>query len=132
MATILAHITVKKGKETAFEEISRRLYARSHAVERDLIRYEYWRGQTRGRYYCLLSFPDYRRFMVHQTSDHHEAEVAQLRAVMAKFKLEWVDPVPGSSPLLPTRSQSLGEDASELAIRYEQSIPLTVAEWWKH
>lgn len=131
VATILAHITVKEGKGASFEEISRRLYARSHAAETDIIRYEYWRGQDRGCYYCLLSFPDYRLFMIHQTSDHHEAEVAGLGEVMAKFRLEWIDPVPGASPLLPTRAQTLGDDATPLARKYEQSLPLTIAEWWK-
>jgi quinol monooxygenase YgiN len=44
MATILAHITVKPGKEREFEDLAERLVKATHDNETRVIRYEYWRG----------------------------------------------------------------------------------------
>lgn len=130
MASLLAHITVKPGMEAAFEALCRSLHAASHAQDPGLIRYEYWRSGTPRLYYCLLAFEDYRSFMVHQTSDHHEDAVPALHAVIETLRLEWIDPVPGGSDLPPTRVQALAPDASPLAQRYAESIPVEIAPWW--
>lgn len=130
MATLLAHITVKPGQEAAFEAVCRTLHAHSHAKDPGLLRYEYWRSTTPRLYYALLAFEDYRAFMVHQTSDHHEAAVPELGKTIETLRLEWIDPLPGGSDLPPTREQALAPDASPLARRYGESIPVEVAQWW--
>lgn len=130
MATLLAHISVKPGMEAAFEEICRSLHAASHAKDPGLIRYEYWRSSTPQLYFCLLAFEDYRSFMVHQTSEHHEAAVPGLGDTVETLRLEWIDPMPGGSDLPQTRAQTLAPDASPLAQSYAESIPLEIAEWW--
>ena len=130
MATLLAHIAVKPGADAAFEALCRTLYERSHAKDAGLVRYEYWRSATPHLYYCLLAFDDYRAFMTHQTSAHHEAAVPGLGATIATLHLEWIDPVPGGSALPPTRSQPLPTDASPLARRYAEQIPVELAAWW--
>ena len=56
MATLLAKIQVKPGREAEFEAIAADLYRDTHAHESECIRYEYWRGAESGHYYSLLSF----------------------------------------------------------------------------
>lgn len=130
MATILAHIKVKAGQERRFEEIVRPLFAGSHHSETALKYYEYWRGQEPRCYYALLAFDDYRGFMVHQTSDHHEAAIPGLTETLEEFRLEWLDPVPGASPLPRTVAQALAADASELAKKYAVMFPVQAPAWW--
>ncbi len=130
MATILAHIRVKPGKEALFEETVRPLHARSHAEEKGLLRYEYWRGEAAGAYYCLLSFVDYAAFMAHQSSAHHEGALPALSEALDTIKLEWVDPVQGAASLPPTRAQTLGDDAGALAKAYATRMPVSIAAWW--
>ena len=48
MATLLAHIRVKKGREAEFEAIAAELYRETRANEGDILRYEYWRGGEPG------------------------------------------------------------------------------------
>lgn len=130
MATILAHITLKPGCSSEFEEIARAMFMSSHGKEPTLKRYEYWRAQSEDQYYCLLSFDDYSGFLDHQASPHHELAAAPLMDVIADLKLEWLDPVPGASPLPPTLPQSLPDGASELVSRYAEMFPVAMAEWW--
>lgn len=130
MATILAHIRVKPDNEASFEQTIRRLYAASHGSEPGLRRYEYWRSQEAGLYYCLLSFDDFRAFLSHQCSDHHEAAVAPLMAQIGAMKLEWVDPVQGAAPLPLTRAQPVDASAGELVRKYAQMCPVQEADWW--
>ena len=130
MATILAHITVKPGSESAFEAISRDLYAASHAGEEGLIRYEYWRGSEPGTYYTLLAFRDFASFIAHQTSEHHEAASPQLGSVLAGLRLEWVDPMQGASPLPSTEAQDLSGSTDELTRAYAKRFAAQVAPWW--
>lgn len=130
MATILAHIRVKSGSEVPFEQTIRSLYAASHGSEPGLRRYEYWRSQEAGLYYCLLSFDDFMAFLSHQCSDHHEAAVAPLMAQIDAMKLEWVDPVQAAAPLPVTRAQSIAASASELVRKYAQMCPVQEADWW--
>jgi quinol monooxygenase YgiN len=130
MASILAHITIKPGKERAFEDIIRPLFTRSHAEEKALKRYEYWRGQEPGRYYTLLAFDDYNGFLIHQSSPHHEDAVPALSDVIADIRLEWLDPIQGASPLPPTAPQAVSDNAPDLAKKYAAMIPVAMADWW--
>ena len=130
MATILAHITVKPGTEAAFEAIAADLYAESHANEDPIVRYEYWRGADERTYYTLLSFPDHRAFIGHQTSDQHEAASPRLREVMESIRLEWVDPIASSSPLTATNAQSPADGADDLTMLYTDRFAAEIADWW--
>lgn len=130
MATILAHLTVKPGAEAQFEAIARDLYRNTHALETDVLRYEYWRGAEPGTYYTLLSFRDFPAFLVHQTSDHHETASPRLGAVLAGLRLEWLDPVPQASPLPPTQSAPIAPDADELTRQYAERFAVQIAAWW--
>lgn len=129
MATILARLKIHPGKEAEFERIIRPLYEATHRLEPACRRYEYWRGTEPGRYYCLLSFDDFMGFMVHQTSDHHEAP--DFPALLAEIELEWLDPVQGASDLNPSNPQDIPADASELMKMYARNHAFTVPDWWK-
>ena len=130
MATILAHLKVREGSERAFEEISRGLYEASHAGEKGLLRYEYWRGSEPRTYYTLLAFDDFASFIAHQTSDHHEAASPKLSGVLEGLRLEWVDPVDGASPLPATNAQDLSQAADALTRLYAERFAAQVAPWW--
>ncbi len=131
MATILAHIRIKTGREGAFEELAAALHAATHERESAVLRYEYWRGAEPGTYYSLLAFEDYRGFLTHQTSEHHETAAPQLGELIEEIRLEWVDPVQGASDLPPTDAQPLFEDADELTRRYADLYAARVAGWWQ-
>jgi len=130
VATILAHLKVREGSERAFEEISRGLYEASHAGEKGLLRYEYWRGSEPRTYYTLLAFDDFASFIAHQTSDHHEAASPKLGGVLEGLRLEWVDPVDGASPLPATNAQDLSQAADALTRLYAERFAAKVAPWW--
>jgi len=130
MATLLAHITVRSGSESRFEEIACDLHERTHADEDAVLRYEYWRGADERTYYSLLAFPDHHSFLVHQTSGHHEEASPAIGAVVESIRLEWADPISGASDLPPTNSQPAPEGADELTTRYAASYAAQVADWW--
>ena len=129
MATILAHIQIRPGRETEFERIARDLH-RATDAEPGKRHYEYWRAAKPGLYYCLLAFDDFHAFVAHQTSDHHEAASPQLGELIAKIRLEWVDPVQGASGLPATGMQPLPEGADELTTRYHQLFAPKLQPWW--
>lgn len=131
MATMLAHIQVKPGREAAFEAVIRPLFTRSHADEAALLRYEYWRGETVGRYYALLAFSDYAGFMAHQDSDHHEAATPLLGDLVAEMWLEWLSPVEGASPLPAFTSAALPSNPSAVMRRYAAMFPMASPDWWR-
>ena len=131
MATILAHITIRPGKEEDFESIARELYAASHGNEPGLRYYEYWRGQAERSYYTLLAFDDHRAFIEHQTSDHHESASPRLGKLIEAINLEFVDPVTGASPLPQTEHQSAPDDADALTRTYTDRYAAQIAEWWE-
>jgi quinol monooxygenase YgiN len=131
MATLLAHITVRPGAEAEFEAVARTLYERTHAIEPDVVRYEYWRGREPRTYYTLLSFSDHRAFIAHQTSDHHESASPDFGRLIEDLTLEWVDPVEGASNLCPTDMQSAPDDADDLTVDYTQRYAALVAPWWQ-
>ncbi len=130
MATLLAHITIKAGKEEEWEAICRRLYAATHESEPAMRRYEYWRGSEPRTYYTLLSFDDHRSFIVHQTSDHHEEASPKIGDCLEGFKLEFVDPVGGASDLPPTDHQDVPAGADDLTAAYSERFKAQVADWW--
>lgn len=130
MATLLAHIVLKPGCASVFETIARAMYLSSHGKEPGLIRYEYWRAQSDDHYYCLLSFGDYQGFLAHQSSPYHEEAAAPLMDLIADLRLEWLDPVPGASPLPATVPQDPPADAGEVVRRYADMFPVNTAPWW--
>lgn len=129
MATLLAHIRVRPEGAARFEELARELYRASHG-EKALRRYEYWRGEEPYTYYTLMSFDGYLGFLTHQTSAHHEEASPALREVIEVLRLEWVDPITGASPLVPTETQDLPEGASDLEREYSVRFAAAVQEWW--
>jgi quinol monooxygenase YgiN len=129
MATILAHIKIFPGREAEFEKTARALWEATHRLEPHCRRYEYFRGAEPGHYYCLLSFDDFRAFMTHQTSDHHEAP--DFASLLQDNVLEWLDPVQGASDLAPTEPQTVPDDAGALTRRYAQDHAVVMQEWWK-
>ena len=131
MATLLAHIKVRSGMEARFEELATELFQATHANERAVRRYEYFRGADPGTYYALLSFDDYHGFLEHQASDHHEVAAPQLGEVTESMRLEWVDPVEQASPLVPTDHQPLPEGASPVAAHYHERFGDITADWWR-
>lgn len=130
MATLLAHIVVKPGAEARFEAVAQHLFARTHADEHGVLRYEYWRGSEPRSYGTLLAFGDHRAFLAHQTSPHHEAAAPELGEIIESIRLEWIDPVPGASPLPPTAPQDVPPDADELTRRYARRFAVQLATWW--
>jgi quinol monooxygenase YgiN len=130
VATILAHIQIHPGKEADFEALVSELHAAT-TREAGKRHYEYWRSAEPGLYYCLLAFDDFHAFLVHQTSDHHEEASPRLGELIAKMRLEWVDPVQGASELPPTNMQPLPEGANALTTRYHQLFAATLQDWWQ-
>jgi quinol monooxygenase YgiN len=130
LATILAHIIVKEGMETTFEDVASELFRSSHGTEKALRAYGYWRGAEPRSYYTLLAFDDYMGFVAHQSSSHHEQAAPALRDCIESMSLEWVDPIEGASTLRPTNTKTVAADAPALAHRYATTMPAKVADWW--
>jgi len=130
VATLLAHIQVKEGREAEFEAIAAELHRETHANEPACLRYEYWRGAKPGRYYSLLSFEDFNAFLRHQLSDHHEKASPRIGDSCESVRLEWVDPIAESSGLPATRMQPLPDGADEKTKRYHEVFAAVVQAWW--
>ena len=130
MATVLVHIRVRPGAEQEFEKLSKSMYLQTHRDEKNVRRYEYWRGAQVGHYYTLISFDNFDDFLAHQTSAHHEAASPALRKVIDTLELEWVDPIADASPLKPSDMSPLRDDAEELAKRYYERFAIDVKDWW--
>ncbi len=128
MATFLAKIKVFEGKEAEFEEIARMMFRETHAHEQACKRYEYWRGAEPRSYYCMESFDDYNGFLLHQTSDHHEAP--DFGALLESIDLEWIDPIQDACDLSPTDTVELPADATELMKQYAENMPVVMQNWW--
>ena len=131
MATLLAHIQVKEGREAEFEAIAAKLYGETHRNETGCLRYEYWRGAEPGFYYSLLSFDDFHGFLRHQVSDHHEEASPGIRDICIDVTLEWVDPIGESSPLPATRMQEIPEGADEKTMLYHKLFAAVTQAWWR-
>ena len=129
MATLLAHIQIKPGKEEKWEAIMRDMVHHTFATEEGVLRYEYWKGHEENSYYCLLSFKDKWAFYHHQMSDHHEGH--DFADVLAGIKLEYVGPVAGAGGgLPPTEDPPLPPDASEAMKTAQERFPLSIPAWW--
>ncbi len=129
MATILAHIKIKEGKEARFEELEGELWRDTHENETNVRRYEFWRGAEKGSYYGLLSFNSYNGFIEHQASPHHED--SGLGEVIEGIQLEWIDPVPSASDLATTDTEPLFEGANDLQKQYHANFQPDVQDWWR-
>ena len=116
--------------EARFEALVSELHEAT-ARESGKRHYDYFRSAEPGLYYCLLAFDDFHAFLAHQTSEHHEKASPQLGELIAKMRLEWVDPVQGASELPPTDMQALPDDADELTTRYHQLFAATLQDWWQ-
>lgn len=129
MTTLLAHIRIKPGKEDKWEAIMRDMVAQTFATEKNVARYEYWKGQEENCYYCLLSFADKWAFYDHQMSDHHEGH--DFADVLADIRLEYVGPVAGAGGgLAPTDDPPLPAGASEAHTAAQQRFPISIPGWW--
>jgi quinol monooxygenase YgiN len=128
LATLLVHLKVREGQEQEFETMAKDLYRATHELEPGCRRYEYFRGAEPRRYYCLLSFDDFVAFIEHQASDHHEAP--DYEAILEDVRIEWVDPVQGAAPLVPTASQEMPASASDLMKTYSETFAAQTQEWW--
>lgn len=127
MATFIAKIRVFAGAEAKFEAIAQTMYEAT-LKEKGCLRYEYWRGAEPRSYYCLESWDDYRCFIDHQTSDHHEAP--DWGSLLEHIEIEWLDPVDQASALPPTNEQALPEDSSAAARAHAERLPAKVQSWW--
>lgn len=132
MATIIAHITIRPGKEARFEAIARSLYRKTHDSESRVLRYEYFRGAEPRTYYTLLAYPDEAAFLEHQSSEHHERAAPELGQIIESIRLEWVDPVRDAAPLGPTEAgaRSAGTAATEAGSDPLDQYHARVADWW--
>ncbi|MDP9464604.1 MAG: antibiotic biosynthesis monooxygenase [Actinomycetota bacterium] len=130
MATLIAHIRVVEGQESRFESIARALFRTTHDTEPAVRRYEYWRAAQPREYYALIACDDFRGFITHQTSDHHESAAPDLGQVIESLRLEWVDPVAGASDLPPTEMQQAVPDADDLTRTYTERFAAQIAPWW--
>lgn len=129
MSTLLAHVTVKEGMEEHWESIARTVVPATHENEQNVVRYEYWRGSAPRTYYVLLSFESFDGFMEHQVADYHHN--AGFGDCFEDFKLEWVDPITGASPLKP--SVTAGEerpDKDDVWNTYVRNHSETAPQWW--
>jgi len=128
MATILAHIEIKPGTESQWESIMADMVSQTFAHEEQVLRYEYFKGQSPLHYYCLLSFEDKWAFYLHQASDYHEGH--DFEAVLANVELEYLDPVKGASDLPPTLNPLLPDDATDAQRATEAAFPIHIPGWW--
>jgi quinol monooxygenase YgiN len=129
MATLLAHIHIKPGKEAKWEAIMHDMVRQTFGTEEGVLRYEYWKGHEENAYYCLLSFKDKWAFYHHQMSEHHEGH--DFADVLAGIRLEYIDPVEGAGGGLPhTTDPALPDDASEEMRIAQERFPLTIPAWW--
>lgn len=131
MTTVLAHLTIKEGKEGQFEEISRGVYSETHANEPKMKRYEYFRGTEPRTYYVLLSFKDFNAFMTHQVADYHHNIGPGLNECVESIRLEYLDPINGAAPLTSCETHGrMMPDASDLWNDYVDRHSETTPSWW--
>ena len=105
MATLMAYMKIREGKEAEYEDQQAWLYEQTHANEERVRRYEFFRGQDRGEYYAILSFDDH--------------------------WVKWIDPLGRASKLAPTNPQAPQEGATALMIENSKSMEIVVPQWWK-
>ena len=129
MSTLLAHVTIKAGLEEHWESIAKRVFLSTHENEKGCNRYEYWRGSEDRTYYVLLSFESFDDFMTHQVADYHHN--TDFRDCFESFKLEWVDPISGASPLQESiTSGIIDDDKDDLWNQYVKNHSNETPNWW--
>ena len=129
MATLLAHVTIKPDFEDHWESIAKRVFSGTHENETGCVRYEYWRGTDERTYYVLLSFESFNDFIIHQVADYHHN--TDFKDCFEKFRLEWVDPIRGASPL--NESQTSGptdENKNNVWSQYVKNHSVQTPDWW--
>ncbi|MEE4206942.1 MAG: antibiotic biosynthesis monooxygenase [Erythrobacter sp.] len=129
MATLLAHMRVKPGKEVEWEALMRLLTLQTFRTEGGVIRYEFWKGEAERQYYCLLAFKDKLAYCEHQMSETFRG--ADFSGLLEELRVEYLGPVEGAGGgLPPTRNPPLPEDASEALREVEALFPMRIPEWW--
>jgi len=129
MSTLLAKAKLKEGYEGFFEEIAQTVFKSTHENESGVVRYEYFRGSDDRTYYVLLSFKDFNAFMIHQVADyHHNADFSDC---FEDFRLEWLDPISGASPLAPSQTAGkIDEERGQLWNEYVNNHSEDAPDWW--
>jgi|TARA_B100000315_G_scaffold256273_1_gene301800 hypothetical protein len=127
MTSLLAHIRIRKGTEERWEATIREQVDRTLANETEVIRYKYWKGQAPLTYYAL-SFTSKLAFFEHQDADYHRTPM--LAELTDNIRLEFLDPVEGTSPLPHTEDPPLPEDAEPDITEWETLTPIRMAPWW--
>jgi quinol monooxygenase YgiN len=129
MSTLLAKAKLKEGYEDFFEEIAQTVFKSTHENESGVVRYEYFRGTDERTYYVLLSFNDFDSFMRHQVADYHHN--VDFMDCFEDFRLEWLDPISGASPLAPSQTTgNIDEDRGELWNEYVNKHSEEAPTWW--
>jgi hypothetical protein len=66
----------------------------------------------------------------HQASDYHEG--FDFASMIKSLDMEWVDPVTGASPLIPTESGEVPDTAREAIAVAAENYPIKVQSWWQN
>ena len=129
MSTLIAQVKIKTGFEDHWESIAKRVFTATHEHESGCIRYEYWRGTDERTYYVLLSFNSFEDFMTHQVAEYHHN--TDFRDCFEDFKLEWVDPISGASPLKESSTSGVRDDQKgEVWNQYVENHSNETPDWW--
>ncbi|HEX7781625.1 MAG TPA: antibiotic biosynthesis monooxygenase [Sphingobium sp.] len=132
MPTLLTHIGVHDAEIARWEEVLRLMTAHTNRSEPDRLRYEYWRGAERGRYYALLSYPTSQAFYAHQASSYHDAFLDDFARMFSDMRLEWIDPVQGGGSGLPPTTDDPLPATTPGKIRDQLALyPILIADWWE-
>ncbi len=129
MSTLLAKAKLKPQFEDFFEDIARVVFQATHDNESAMVRYEYFRGTDDRTYYVLLSFENFEGFMEHQVADYHHN--VDFMDCFEEFRLEWVDPIEGASPLVQSETQgTLDDSRDDRWNQYVENHSEVTPKWW--
>ena len=129
MSTLLAKAKLKPEFEDFFEDIARAVFQATHQNESAVVRYEYFRGTDDRTYYVLLSFQDFDGFMEHQVADYHHN--VDFMDCFEEFRLEWVAPVDGASPLVQSQTRGTTDNSrDDRWNQYVQNHSEATPDWW--
>ncbi|MEC7924271.1 MAG: antibiotic biosynthesis monooxygenase [Actinomycetota bacterium] len=129
MSTLLAKAKLKPEFEDFFEDIAREVFQATHDNESAMVRYEYFRGTDDRTYYVLLSFENFEGFMEHQVADYHHN--VDFMDCFEEFRLEWVDPIEGASPLVQSETQgTLDDSRNDRWNQYVENHSEATPKWW--
>ena len=129
MSTLLAKAKLKPEFDDFFENIARKVFRSTHDNEPAVVRYEYFRGTDERTYYVLLSFENFDGFMTHQVADYHHN--VDFMDCFEEFRLEWLAPVNGASPLVESETEGTVDPSSDdLWNNYVKNHSETTPKWW--